>query len=60
MRVSGEGSRPTGLRLGLGYQSGWVDDMFPLPSAGTHEVELSTDTGVSGSRDTTVSITSGT
>ena len=34
--------------------------MFPLPSAGTHEAELSLDTGVSGSGDTTVPIISGT
>ena len=60
MRVSGAGSRPTGPRLGLGYQSGWTDDMFPLPSAGTHEAELSANTGVSGSGDTTVPIISGT
>ena len=60
MRVSGVGPRPTGPRSSPGYQSGWTDDMFPLPSAGTHEAELSSDTGVSGSRDTTVPIISGT
>ena len=43
-------SRPrlTGPRPDPGYQSGWVDDMFPLPSAGTHEAELSADTWVLG------------
>ena len=34
--------------------------MFPLPSAGTHEAELSSDTGVLGSGDATVPIISGT
>ena len=60
MRVSRAGPQPTGPRRGPGYQSGWEDDMCPLPSAGTHEVELSSDTGVSGSGDTTVPIISGT
>ena len=60
MRVSGARSRPTGPRPGPGYQSGWIDDMFPLPSAGTYEAELSSNTGVSGSGDTTVPIISGT
>ena len=60
MRVSGAGPRPTGPRPGPGYQSGWIDDMFPLPSAGTHEAELSADTRVLGSGDTIVSIISGT
>ena len=59
-RVLGAGPRPTELRPGPGYQSGWEDDMFPLPSAGTHEAELSSDIGVSGSEDTTVPIISGT
>ena len=54
------GLLPTGPRQGPSYQSGWADDMFPLPSIGTHEAELSVDTGVSGSRDTTVPIISGT
>ena len=60
MRVSGAGPQPTGQRPSPGYQSGWEDDMFPLPSAGTHEAELSSDTGVSGSGDTTFPIISGT
>ena len=47
MRVSGGGRQPTGPRPGPGYQSGWEDDMFPLPSTGTHEAELSSNTGVS-------------
>ena len=58
MRVSGAG--PTGPSPGPGYQLGWTDDMFPLPSARTHEAELSTDIRVSGSGDTTVPIISGT
>ena len=53
-------TRVLGPRPGPSYQSGWEDDMFPLPSAGTHEAELSSDTGVSGSGDATVSIISGT
>ena len=60
MRVSGAGQRPIGSKPGPGYQSGWADDMFPLPSTGTHEAELSSDTGVLGSGDTTVPIISGT
>ena len=60
MRVLGARPRPTGPKPGLGYQSGWVDDMFPLPSAGTHEVKLSVDIEVSGSRDTTIPIINGT
>ena len=60
MRVPGAGPRPIEPRLGPGYQLGWEDDMFPLPSAGTHEEELPSDTGVSGSGDTTVPIISGT
>ena len=52
MRVSGTGPWPTGPRPGPGYQSSWEDDMFPLPSVGTHEAELPSDTGVSGSGDT--------
>ena len=35
-----------------------ADDMFPLPSARTQEEEHSTNTRVSGSRDTTVQIIS--
>ena len=60
MRVPGAGPRPTEPRSSLGYQPGWEDDMFPLPSAGTHEAELPSDTGVSESGDTTVPIISGT
>ena len=60
MRVSGVGPQPTGTKLGPGYQSGWEDDMFPLPSVGTHEAKMSSDIGVSRSRDTTVPIISGT
>ena len=60
MRVSGVGLQPIGPRPGSGYQSGWEDDMFPLPSAGIYEVELSSDTRISGSGDTKVSIFSGT
>ena len=60
MRVSRAGSQETRPRPGPGYQSSWEDEMFPLSSAGTHEAELSSDTGVSGSRDTTVPIISGT
>ena len=60
MRVPETGPQPTEPRLSPGYQSGWEDDMFPLPSAGTHEAELPSDTGVSGSEDTTVPIISGT
>ena len=44
----------------MGYQSGWEDDMFPLPLAGTHEAELPSDTGVLGLGDTIVPIISGT
>ena len=51
MRVSGAGPWPTRLKLGPGYQSGWGDDMFPLPSTRTHEAKLSIDIGVSGSWD---------
>ena len=54
------GPQPTGPRPSSGYQSDWEDDMFPLPSARTHEAELSSDTGLSGSGDITVSIISGT
>ena len=54
------GPRPTRPRPGLGYQSGGEDDMFPLPSAGTHEAKLSSDTWVSGSGDTTVPLINGT
>ena len=60
MKVSGARPQPTGPRPGPGYQSGWEDDMFPLPSTETHEAELSLDTGVSGSGDTIVPIISGT
>ena len=59
-RVSKARPRPTRLRPGPGYQSGWTDDMFPLPSVRTHEAKLSANTGVSGSGDTTVPIISGT
>ena len=52
------GPRPIGLNPGSGYQSGLVDDMFPLPSSETQEAELSIDTGISESRDTIVSIIS--
>ena len=55
-RVSRAGPRPTWPRPGSGYQSGWADDMFPLPSAGTDEAKLSLDTEVLGSGDTTVPI----
>ena len=51
---------PTGLKLGSGYQSGWADDMFLLPSTGTHEAELYADTRVLGSGDTIVPIINGT
>ena len=54
------GQRPTGPKPGSGYQSGWADDMFPLPLAETHEVELSVSTRVSGSGDVTILIISGT
>ena len=60
MRVLGAGPCPIGIKLGPGYQLGWASDMFPLPSAGTHETQLSVDTGVSGSGDVKVSIISGT
>ena len=59
-RASGAGQRLTGPRPDPGYQSGWADDMFPLPSAEIHEAELSADTWVSRSRDTIVPIISGT
>ena len=60
MRVLGARSRPIGPKPGPGCQSGWADDMFPLPSAETHEAELFADTWVSGSGDTTILIISGT
>ena len=60
MTVSRAGPRLTGPNPGLGYQSGWADDMLLLPSIGTHEAELSADIGVSGSGDTIVPIISGT
>ena len=54
------GPYPTEPRLGPSYQTGREDDMFPLPSTGTHEAELPSDTGVLGSEDATVPIISGT
>ena len=60
MRISGAGPRPTRLKPGPGFQSSWVDDMFSLLSVRTHEAELSTDIGVSRSRDTIVHIICGT
>ena len=60
IRISRAGSRPIGPNPGPGYQSGWANDMFPHPSTGTHEVELSADTGVLGFEDSTVPIISGT
>ena len=51
---------PTWPKPGPSYQLGWADDMFSLPSAGTHEAELSADKWVLGSGDVKISIISGT